>query len=584
AGALALTACSSGGGKGGGKEGGDGKEPTEQRALVAFADAKASTGPAEAVPGAKPGGTIRVLQRDSYAHLDPAQIYVSDEGSLSRLIHRGLTANKLSNDGTYSIVGDLATDSGKSSDGGKTWTYTLKDGIKFQDGSPITSKDIRHTFERQFASFITEGPTFIQQWLAGVSGAKYRELLPDGPYKGKHLPDTVLETPDEKTVVFHFKEPQADVPYALAMPGYGAVPAGAKDTQKAYDRAPLATGPYRIESFKTGKSMTLVKNENWDPKTDPARNQYVDKFEITFNHQYKDSSERLMSDAGENKNAISFNNSVDASSLPKLFQDEAAKKRSVSGYQPYVGQIAMNMNRIKDKKVREAITHAVPIKSILAAYGGSPAGELAGGVISPTLTGYQKGYDPYDKLKKPLGDIPRAQKLLEESGQKGMKLTYAYINTPEGQQASVAVADALKKAGFDVQRKEIPAESYYDLVGKVDNGYDLYNNNWGADWPSAATVIPPLYDGRTIQDGANNYSHVNDPKINSEIDRIRKITDTKQAGAEWFKLSQYILEEVLPVVPTYYFKQVQLYGSNIGGVVYNTDIAGIDPRKLYLKQ
>ncbi|MDG4858078.1 ABC transporter substrate-binding protein [Streptomyces sp. T-3] len=584
AGALVLSACSSGGGGGG--KGGDNEGPqAKEQGLIKFADAEASTGPAEDVKGAKPGGTIRLLQRDSFAHLDPAQIYVSDEGALSSLIHRRLTTVKLAADGTYSVVGDLATDSGKSSNGGKTWTYTLKDGIKFEDGTPITSKDIRHTFERQFAKFITEGPTFIQSWLANTAGTKYRELLPDGPYKGKHLPDSILETPDDKTVIFKFKQAQNDLPYAAGMAGYAVVPAGAKDTKEKYDRNPLCSGPYKIQEFKSGKSMTLVKNTNWDPDTDASRHQYPDKFEITFNHQAEDYSKRIMSDTGENKNAATLTNQVDAGSVPKALGTDSIKERSVSGYQSYVAQYAMNMDRIKDKKVREAITYAMPIKSVLAPYGGSAGGDLAASLISPLLPGHDGKYDPYGKLKKPGGDPEKAKKLLEEAGKVGMKLTYAHNNSAEDQQVSVAVADALEQAGFDVQRKELPADTYYDLVGKVKgNKYDIYRNNWGHDWPSTSTVIPPLFDGRKIADGANNYSHVNDPKINSEIDRILKIADPAEAAKEWWTLNKYILEEVLPVVPAFYYKQIQIVGSNIGGLTYNDDLSTLDPTKLYVKQ
>ncbi|WP_104530637.1 ABC transporter substrate-binding protein [Wenjunlia vitaminophila] len=580
-GALVLTGCSSGGGGGPEASEDSPSESAPEQAQIAFADAKASTGPAPEVPGATPGGTIRVLQRDSYSHLDPAQIYVSDEMSLATLIHRGLTGYRMNEDGTYAVVGDLATDSGQVSDGGRTWTYRLKDGIKWQDGTPITAQDVRHTFERQFAPFLTSGPTFVQQWLAGVNGAEFRNLLKDGPYQGKHLGNDVLETPNDSTVVFHFKDPQPDLPFALAMAGYSVVPK-AKDTKQKYDRAPVASGPYKIADFKANKSMTLVKNPEWDPKTDVIRHQYVDKFAITFNHQYEDSSKRLLSDSGENKTAISFNNSVDAASLPKVLGDAEAKKRTVSGFQPYVGQFAMNMDRLKDKRVREAIAYALPIKSVLQPYGGPPSGQLAGGLISPTQAGYQKDYDPYDKLKKPEGDPARAKKVLEEAGKVGTKLTFAYVNTPEGQQYSVSVASALEKAGFDVQRKDLPADTYYDRIGTVDNGYDIYHHSWGADWPSASTVIPPLFDGRAIADGAKNYSHVNDPKINSEIDRIKKITDQKKAADAWFELNKYILEDVLPAVPTYYFKHVQLHGSKVGGVVFSDVVNGVDPTRLYV--
>ncbi|MFI9807242.1 ABC transporter substrate-binding protein [Streptomyces sp. NPDC052301] len=586
AGALVLTGCS----KGGSDDGTDGKKDQEnaksQQAAIKFGDAADSTGPAPEVPGAKSGGTMEVLQRDSYAHLDPAQIYVSDQMSLAQLIHRGLTGYKATgNDGKqHEVVGDLATDSGTTTDGGKTWKYTLKDGIKFADGTPITSKDVRQSIERLFAPFITQGPSYLQQWLADTSGADYRKLLKDGPYKGKHLPNSILETPDGKTIVFHFKKAHPDLPYALAMAGYSVVSAKG-DTKQRYDKAPVTSGPYKIQSFKSGKSMVLVKNPNWDAKTDPIRHQYVDQFNFQFNQQYETSTKALLADSGADQAGVSFNNQVDAGNLSQVLRDSKLKARTVSGYQPYVGQMNINMSKpeLKDIRVRQAIAYALPVTPFVRAYGGTDAMEVAGGLISPTVSGYDASFDPYGKKKKPAGDADKARELLKKAGKLNMKLTFGYINTNEGQQYSTAMAAGLKKAGFDVQRQEIPAETYYDQVSKLNNPYDIFHTAWGADWPSASTVIPPLYDGRQIADGAANYSQINDSHVNSEIDRINQITDPVRSAAEWEKIDKYLLTKVVNEVPTGYYKQTQIAGSKVGGLVYDDVIGGIDPRRLYIK-
>ncbi|MGW1909375.1 ABC transporter substrate-binding protein [Streptomyces sp. NPDC002076] len=586
AGALVLTGCSKGGSDSGTNGNKDQKNAEAQQAAIKFGGTADSQGPAADVPGAKSGGSMEVLQRDSFAHLDPGQIYVSDQMALAQLIHRGLTGYKAtSNDGhKHEIVGDLATDSGTTTDGGKTWKYTLKDGIKFQDGTPITSKDVRQTFERLFAPFITQGPPYLQQWLADTPGADYRKLLKDGPYKGKHLPNSILETPDDKTIIFHFKKPHADLPYALAMAGYSIVSAKG-DTKEKYDKAPLATGPYKIQSFKSGKSMVLVKNTNWDPKTDPIRHQYVDQFNFTFNQQFETSTKALLADSGPDQTGLSFSNQVDAGNLSSVLKNPQLKSRTVSGYQPYVGQMNINMSKpeMKDIRVREAIAYALPVTPFVRAFGGTDAMEVAGGLLSPTVSGYDASFDPFGKKKKPAGDPDKARALLKQAGKLNMKLTFGYTNTPEGQQYSTAMAAGLKKAGFDVQRQEIPSETYYDQVSKLNNNYDIFHTAWGADWPSASTVLPLLYDGRIIADGASNYSQINDPHVNSEIDRINAITDPVKAAAEWEKLDKYLLTKVVNVVPTAYYKQTQIAGSKVGGLVYDDVIGGVDPRRLFIK-
>lgn len=583
AGSLVLTGCGS---NDGGSEAKDNSstqdEAKAQSNPVEFGDAEASKGPAEPIEGAKKGGTIRVYQESDFTHLDPGQIYVSDAGQLSSLIHRGLTTYKQADDGSLTVVGDLATDSGQESEGGKVWKYTLKDGIKDADGDPITSKDIRHTIERRYAKFQTEGPTFIQQWLSG-SGQSYRKALPEGPYEGDHLPDDVLETPDDKTIIFKFKDAQPDLPQALTMPGYAVVPEK-KDTKESYTNKPTALGPYKISEFNRGKGMKLVKNEHWDAKTDPMRHQYVDGWNITYNHSRADQTKRIVADRGEAKNAIQLSGSVDTAQIKNVVEDEEVNKRTIKGYQPYVWQLNMNMDRIKDKRVRDAITYALPQAQILRPDGGAYAGEPAGGLFAPTLPGYEKGYDPYDKLKNPNGDIEKAKKLLKEADAVGTTLVYGHATEPHRQQQAVIIEDALEKAGFKVEKKDIEGSAFYETVGKVDNKLDIYMTGWGQDWPSPSTVIPPLYDGNAIADGSSNYSRINDDHVNKEIERIKKVTDPEEAQKEWTKLHKHIVEEINPAAPLYFTKQLQVYGSNVGGARYGSVKSYIDLTRLYLKK
>jgi peptide/nickel transport system substrate-binding protein len=187
-------------------------------------------------------------------------------------------------------------------------------------------------------------------------------------------------------------------------------------------------------------------------------------------------------------------------------------------------------------------------------------------------------------VKKPQGDVKKAKQLLKDSGKTGMKLTFAYQNAPDWSDFSVAAKDNLTKAGFDVQLKDIVTDTYYDQIGKIKNKYDMYHSSWGADWPSAGTVVPPTLDGRQVQDGAANYSHYDDPEANKEMDRISKIKNADEAAKAWAKLADKILKEDLPDVPLMYYKQIQLHGSKVGGAVMNNVISGIDPTQLYVKK
>jgi peptide/nickel transport system substrate-binding protein len=583
AGSLALTACSKNeGGDSGTDSKKDQKQASVQSKAVTYADAAGSTGPAEEVPGAKSGGTISVYQEAGLSHLDPGQIYVSDAGQVANLLFRRLTQFKEDDKGNVSVVGDLATDSGQSSDGGKTWTFKLKDGIKDANGAAITSADVRHTVERQFAKFIFDGPPYLQTWLAGSKYASdYRKLLPGGGFDGKHLPASVLDTPDDKTVVFHFDQARPDLPQTLAMAGYAVVPEKT-DTKEKYDKAPVATGPYKIVSNKVGKELVLAKNTNWDPKTDSVRHQYPDGFDFQFGVTESTQTKRLIADQGADKNAIQLTGGVEATQIQDVIGNAAVSKRTVKGYQPYVMQLTFNLTRMKDLKVRQAITYAVNSKSLIAGEGGAYGGDVAPNYFAPTLPGYEASYDPYGRLKMPQGNIAKAKEILKTVPAAEKKVVFAYANTEAGQKRKVAIEDALTKVGFDVVSKEVDGASYYEQIGKVDNGYDMYISGWGQDWPSPGTVITPIYDGTQVSDGSPNYSHVKDATVDGLIKKALA-QDPTAAAKTWKEAQHYLLEKVVPAAPLWYTKQFQLSGSNIGGARYGSVSSLIDINRLFVK-
>ncbi|WP_432094148.1 ABC transporter substrate-binding protein [Streptomyces sp. bgisy100] len=582
AGVLVLSGCSGGDGRKdedrGAPQGKD-KNRAENYSVGTRAD---STGPAAGVPGAKKGGTVHVLQRDAFTYLDPAQIYYGDQLTVQMLFNRSLTTYKVAANGTVTLVGDLATDTGKPSDGGRTWTYRLKDGLKFEDGTPITSADVRQSVERLYAKWATDGPLYIPQWLSG-GGQSFRKALPDGPYKGKHLPGSVLDTPDEKTVVFHFQQPHADTPYAVAMPNVGAVPhRGGRDTGEKYTSHPVSSGPYKVGTLKAGKSLTLVRNEHWDPRTDAVRHQYPDRFDIRFGIQEPDSGRRLLADRGSDRTAMSFTNAVTIENGPAVLKDRGTAARSFNEVQPYVDYMAINMTRQKDKRVRQALAYALPNGQILGQFGGPRAGQVAGNLLSPSLAGW-KDVDPYGKKTRPAGDPVKAKALLKEAGKEGQEIVYAYPNTTEYQKVAVVVAQALEKAGFRVEKKEIDSNNYSTEISKVDNRFDIYRASWGADWPVGSTVIPPLFHGDGVADGSQNYWHLKSATVDAEIDRINGMTDVEAASGQWVKLAERILKDEVPAVPIFYNRQWSLWGSGLGGVKYHSVYGTADPTGVFVK-
>ncbi|MBO3745484.1 ABC transporter substrate-binding protein [Streptosporangiaceae bacterium NEAU-GS5] len=580
-GALTLaTACSKGnaGGTTAGGSPGASASPTNLTALFAppkitIGTADDSKGPAIPPEGVVKGGTVNMIDRDDYPHLDPGRVYDNVTANFHLMISRGLTGYKRVATGEYKVVGDLATDAGTVSDGGKTWTFTLKDGVKWQTGEPITSADVKWTIERLFADFPIEGPPYIQQWLTEEDFKKAYK----GPYDGKELSN--IETPDDKTVVFKFNEPHADANYAFAMTGYDIVPK-AHDTKEKYDKDPVSSGPYIIAKHVLDKSMDLERNPNWDPATDPIRGAYPDKWHLEFGYQSLAVTDRLIADAGDDKKTFSFYTNVAAERTQQVLQDPALKDRILRQPSPYGDYYYFNLDRVKDIKIRQAIAYAWPTKQIQTVNGGPDTSVINTTILNPSVSGWQD-YDIFGFKAHPEGDIAKAKALLAQSSNPKPTIVYGYNNTPTQQRETVAIKNQMAKIGVNIVAKPMDTKTWYDQTSKVDNGLDMYWGGWGADWPTAATVFPVIFG--PVRDGGYNQSHLNDPAVTAEIKRIMGLSDANEANQAWAALDKKIMETITPLVPALNNLALQLHGSLIGGAENDPISWVISPNTIFLK-
>ncbi|MFG3297919.1 ABC transporter substrate-binding protein [Micromonospora chersina] len=566
--ALVAAGCSPTTDDGGGSD----EKAKTQTGSISY-EAADNQGPAKAVDGAKAGGTLTVMQNSDFEHLDPARNYVNTQQVTGGLLYRALNGYKEDGSGKLLLVGDLATNPGKDVNNDcKVWEFTLRDGVKYEDGSPVTSKDVAYGLARSFAANLNEGPHYIQQWL--YPDAAYNATY-KGPYDGgKATPDGV-ETPDDRTIRFTFPQPHCDLPYAAALPTTAPVPA-AKDTRANYDLRPFSSGPYKVKSYERDVQLELERNPNWDPKTDPIRNAYPDAIRVTFGLEQAQIAERLVADAPADQAALSWTD-VPPAVLPRTTTAGVAE-RVVKGPTQYTWVLSINTQRVTDLTVRRALNYAVDKDAALKAIGGQAAGSPATTLMSPTTAGWQK----YDVFNAPVtGDKAKVTELL--AGKKP-KLVLAHSNTELRTQQAEAMRKNLTDMGFDIVMKPIDSTSYYDEIGRKGNPYDLYLSGWGSDWPTGSTIIPPVYDGREIVDeGNNNVSYLNEPSVSAEVDRVRNLPAAQQDAA-WMALDEKIMREYAPVVPCYYDATYELHGSKVGNAFLSDAFGIISLNGIHVKQ
>ncbi|GAA2379002.1 ABC transporter substrate-binding protein [Dactylosporangium salmoneum] len=548
---------------------------TNRQATGAIAsDPKDSMGPAADVPGATKGGTITIIRQSKISHLDPQRTYSFAGLNASQLFSRRLTTFKDDGQGHVTLVGDLATTPGTDVNKDcKTWQYTVKDGVKFEDGTPITAKDIAYGIARSFDLSLTGGPTYIQEWLADTPqyDTKFdfknnKSALPPG-----------LSVPDDMTLKFTFNKAHCDLPFAASLPATAPVPA-AKDTGTQYDAKPVSSGPYRIAKNEAGTQITFERNTSWDPATDAVRHQYPDTFVWQFGPDPVTQTNRIIADSGADQTAVSWEG-VDSSLISKVMTDQTLKSRVIQAPTPQHYTLTINNQRVTDLKVRQALNYAVDRDGLIKALGGSSLAAPVTTLMPPSTIGW-KNYDAYPAGKN--GDPAKAKELL---GGTEKELVLAFEDDALGQTTSTFLKGNLEKAGFKITLKAIPADSFLDETKKKDNPWDVYIGSWGADWPSGAAILPVLYDGRAIKaDGSNNgASYLNAPALNAEFDRVLAMP-TDQQGAEWAKLDEKIMREYAPVVPLYVQVTTTVHGSKADGFFIDSIFGNVSFVNAYVKQ
>lgn len=536
--ALPLAACGGGGGE----------TPT-------------ATGGAAA--GVTKGGTLYWLTRRPAEHMDPQRTYIGrDIFNQQRLVYRGLLQFPAGKEGEAALkpMADVATDAGKSEDGGKKWSFTIKDGVKWEDGKPTTCEDFKYGFSRNFATdVLTGGPSIYPlNYLPTVAKA-YK-----GPYKktGQEVFDKAV-TCEGNTITYNFEKPWADFPLAIAGLNFAAPYRQDKDQGDKNNYVIFSNGPYKAEGGKwtKGTGATFVRNDQYDAKTDGNRQANPDKVQFVEGLTNEIIAQRLIADGGNDKFAVTDRN------IPPAFFNQITGKvaeRATNVNSPYTFYLVPNFNKMKDLKVRQALAMSTDRAGYIAALGGDKAAAIAKSIVNPEVPGYKENaaFTMPDK-----GDPEAAKKLLQEAGVKiPYPITYTYQGgTPTSDNAAAALKSTWDKAGFSVKLAPL-TDTYYDVIQNPSNStFDVTEGGWGADWPGMSTVLPALFDSRiniTEKSNGQDYGNYKNPQAEKLMDEAASAPTLEAQVAKYQELDEFLGKDVA-YIPTYTQKFYFLRGSAV---------------------
>ncbi|HET7399351.1 MAG TPA: ABC transporter substrate-binding protein, partial [Intrasporangium sp.] len=415
----------------------------------------------------------------------------------------------------------------------------------------ITTKDIKYAVARSLdKDTFPNGPTYFKDFLAGV---------PKGysVYKDKSLAGvTSIETPDDKTIVFHLSKPFGGFDYFAQLSSTAPVPQ-AKDTGAKYKEHVISSGPYKFTTYQPGKRLELDRNPNYDPKTDPdsGRKALPDKITVEIGVNAADLDNRLQSG---DLDVDLAGTGVQAAAQGKILANPQlrAKSDNPSTARTNYAQINTDVAPLDNLDCRKAVLLAYDKTGYQRAYGGATGGDIATSLMPPGVPGHVD-IDLYGAKSKPQGDPEGAKAALAKCGKPdGFETNISFRSERPKERAVVeSLQQSLAKVGIKLTLKGYPAGDYFKLyAGKPDfakaNGLGLLVMSWGADWPDGFGFLSQIVDSRVIRPAGNTNLGIKLPEVDKLVDQALAENDIGKREAIWGNVDKVVMDnaEVLPGV------------------------------------
>jgi len=514
-------------------------------------------------PSARKGGTIVYDNGSQPDSTDPGNTYAAFNWDFTRLYTMTLMTTKSCPGACgLQVVPDLAAAPGSISDHGLTWTYHIKRGVKFEDGTTVTTQDIKYAIERTFArTVLPNGPTYFEQLLGG-NAAVY-----PGPYQDRTanlMGLTAVGTPNATTIVFHLAHPFADFNYVVAIPQTAPVPPD-KDTGSSYQTLPLSTGPYKFASYQPGRQLTLVPNRYWNPATDPNAAQLASKIIVNLDVNLTTLDQQLL---GGSVQMDQSGGGVQSATRGKILSSRRLKAHAddaITGSMPFT-YINTKVAPLNNVHCRMAVEYAADKTALQAAYGGPASGDIASTAMPPDILGY-RSFDLYHALSQPGGDLTAARQELAACGHpQGFSTGVAYRNDDAAETAAAtALRAGLARVGITVALHGYPSGEYFDKFAGVpayvhSHDLGLAFGDWLADWPDAWGWFDDIADGNAIYSSNNiNIAELNDPVVNGDLAAMQRATRASVRNGYASQIDLRVMNDAV-ILPAVYAK-VLLYRS-----------------------
>jgi peptide/nickel transport system substrate-binding protein len=520
-----------------------------------------------AASGSASGGTVSLLMGTPPQSLDPGLDYTTQGSEVNWLVYTGLTTYAHANGtpGTQLIPG-LAEGLPTISDGGKTYTVTLRHGLTFSNGKPVTASDFLYTVERAIkipwggsGSFITPIIVGAQAYSTGkantISGISVNNAT------GR--------------IVIKLTAPYGPFDNVLAFPSLGIIPSGFPMKVQPTSPPP-GVGPYMVTNIVPNQSFSVVKNPKWNSEgitNIPAGHVNVN-VKIDSNV-----SANALSVLNNSADVFDWADTIPGSLLPQIKSQASDRFNFVDlGGSTYYVFMNMTEKPFNNQLAREAVVTGLNQDAMTRL--GSGTLVPACFFLPPDVPGHPTSSCPYGTPGT--GDLAKAKQLVQQSGMAGQPVTVWSETRSPRQQWMTYYTQFLNQIGFKATQKVIADATYFTTIGQSKTLHPQTGfADWNQDFPNPVDFYGVLLDGKAILPTNNeNFGQTNDPYVNAQIDKLgaTPTTELDKVKSEWQALDEYVAKKAYVAVFGYQqfpkFMSTRMnYGAAVFQPIYGWDLS-----------
>jgi len=473
-------------------------------------------------------GPVTVLMGTAPDSLDPGLGFTTQSYEATWLTYTGLvTYARASGEAGTKLIAGLAEALPRVSSDGKTYTFVLRKGLLYSDGTPVKASDFTHTIERAIKLGWGEKELLTENIVGGEAFDQ-----------GKASTISGIQADDATgTIAIKLLAPYGPFLNVLAFPAAGLVPSSTP-MKSLPNSPPPGVGPYEIASVVPNKSFSLQLNPHFSSSTIPGvPTAHVNvNVKIVSNNQSE--TEQVLDNSAD---VFDYNDTIPPTLLAKVESQASgryAKEPTVSGEYFFLN---VKSKPFSSQLVREAVNYAIDRRALQ---------RLDSGMLDPAcfflpvgMPGHPSGPCPYGEPNSevPAANLAKAKELVQKSGMAGTPVTVWGGSRAPHKEFVDYYAGVLNEIGLKANEKIVADAQYYPTVGNMSNGAQTGWMSFSQDFPNPIDFYQ-LLDAKSILPTENhNLSQVDDPHIQSELASLAPVPSSQLSSVvgRWQTLDEY---------------------------------------------